>query len=433
MAPLHRPGEVDVASVGDPSLADESPVTLNPFEPGFFADPYGQYAQLREHDPVHFSPLEVWVLFRYEDCFRLLRDPSTSVDIRTELELNAEDRRSRFEVFEELFPDRDPRDSTNMLSADPPDHTRMRKLVSKVFTPRRVDQLRPMVQQLVDTTLDGVESRGEMDLIGELAFPLPFTVISEMLGMPDADRDQLREWSGKMVKLLDPILTKDEVVAAMEAGDHMFGHVGEVIEWKRHHLADDLLSAMITAEEDGDVLTTEELIDNVGLLFVAGHETTVNLIGNGALALLRHRDQLELLRNDPSLDANAVDELLRFDSPVQFSRRILTEEVRIGDHVIEPGRFVMTCLGSANRDASVFGDNAHEVDIRRPSANRLLSFGSGIHHCLGSALARMEAQVALGTLVRRFPDLDLVEEQPNWNGRIVLRGVTDLAVGWSDN
>jgi cytochrome P450 len=309
----------------------------------------------------------------------------------------------------------------------------MRKLVAKVFTPRRVEELRPMVQALVDETLDDVHARREMDLIGELAFPLPFTVISEMLGMPDADRDQLRAWSGSMVKLLDPILTKDEVAAAMEAGDHMFGHVGEVIEWKRHHLADDLLSAMITAEEDGDVLTTEELVDNVGLLFVAGHETTVNLIGNGALALLRNRAQLELLRDDPSLDAPAIDELLRYDSPVQFSRRIVTKELRIGDHVIEPGRFVMTCLGSANRDTAVFGADAHEVDIRRGSASRLLSFGSGIHHCLGASLAKMEAQVALGTVVRRLPGLELVESQPRWNGRIVLRGVTELPVAWSDH
>jgi cytochrome P450 len=409
----------------------ELPVTLNPFEPGFFDDPYAQYAQLREHDPVHFSPLDVWVLFRYDDCFQLLRDPSTSVEIKTELEMNAGARRERIDVFTDLFPDREPRESQSMLFVDPPDHTRMRKLVSKVFTPRRVEGLRPMVQRLVDEHLDAVDPRGTMDLIGELAFPLPFIVISEMLGMPDADRDQLRAWSGKMVKLLDPIITPEEAADAMAAGDLMFGHVGDVIEWKRTHLADDLLSAMITAEEDGDVLTTDELVDNVGLLFVAGHETTVNLIGNGALALLRNRDQLETLRDDPSLDANAIDELLRYDSPVQFSRRIVTHELHIGGQVIEPGRFVMTCLGSANRDAAVFGDDADVVDLRRPSANRLLSFGSGIHHCLGSALAKMEAQVALGTLVRRFPTLELVDESPRWNGRIVLRGVTELPVTWT--
>jgi cytochrome P450 len=287
-----------------------------------------------------------------------------------------------------------------------------------------------MVQHLVDATLDPIADRGRMDLIGELAFPLPFTVISEMLGMPAADRDQLRDWSGKMVKMLDPVLSPDDAREALIAGDHMFSHVGEVIEWKRSHLADDLLSAMITAEEDGDTLTTQELIDNVGLLFVAGHETTVNLIGNGMLALLRHRDQLEAWHGDPSLAGNAVDELLRYDSPVQFSRRIVTKPLSIGDAAIEPGTFVMTCLGSANRDPAVFGDDAATVDLRRPSASRLLSFGSGIHHCLGAALAKMEAQVALGTVVRRFPDVEMATDAVTWNGRIVLRGLAELPLSW---
>jgi cytochrome P450 len=421
---------IAIASPGVSAMSDvtntDAPVMLNPFEPGFFDDPYAQYTRLREQDPVHLSPLELWVLFRYDDCFQLLRDPSTSVASDLTGDDDDEYRRQRLEMFEEVFPGREPQESKSMLFSDPPDHTRMRKLVSKVFTPRRVEELRPMVQQLVDETLEPIAPRGEMDLIAELAFPLPFTVISEMLGMPDADRDQLREWSGKMVKMLDPIMSQDDARDAMIAGEHMFGHVGEVIEWKRDHLADDLLSAMITAEEDGDTLTTQELVDNVGLLFVVGHETTVNLIGNGMLALLRHRDQLERWRSDPSLAAGAVEELLRYDSPVQFSRRIVTQPLRIGDVTIEPGTFVMTCLGSANRDPDVFGVDADTVDITRPSASRLLSFGSGIHHCLGAALAKMEAQVALGTMVARFPDVEVVTESPVWNGRIVLRGVTEL-------
>jgi cytochrome P450 len=405
-------------------------VALNPFEPGYFDDPYAQYAQLREQDPVHFSPLEVWVLFRYDDCFRLLRDPSTSVAADLIGDQDDDYRRQRIEMFEELFPGREPAESKSMLFSDPPDHTRMRKLVAKVFTPRRVEELRPTVQRLVDATLDRIAARGEMDLIGELAFPLPFTVISEMLGMPDADRDQLRDWSGKMVKMLDPIMSPDDAREAMIAGEHMFGHVGDVIEWKRGHLANDLLSAMITAEEDGDTLSTQELIDNVGLLFVAGHETTVNLIGNGMLALLRHRDQLEAWQSDPSLAGNAVDELLRYDSPVQFSRRIVTKPLSVGDATIGPGTFVMTCLGSANRDPETFGADADTVDIRRPSASRLLSFGSGIHHCLGAALAKMEARVALGTVVRRFPDVEMATDAVTWNGRIVLRGLTELPLSW---
>lgn len=402
------------------------PVVFNPFEPGFFDDPYHQYRQLREQDPVHLSPLGLWMLFDYGDCFALLRNPRTSVDLANEHELSTEARAERLRMFQELFPDRSPRESTGILFVDPPDHTRLRSLMSKVFTPRRVEQLRGTVQELVDELLDEVTTEGRMDLIADLAFPLPFTVISEMLGMPEADRLQLREWSHAMVKMLDPILTPEEMRSAVTAAEHMFDHIAEVIRWKRDHLAEDLLSALITAEEDGDVLSSEELTDQVSLLFVAGHETTVNLIGNGVLALLRNRSQLELLQRDHSLDANAVDELLRYDSPVQFSRRITLEEVRFGDRVIEPGRFVMTCLGSANHDPAVFGPDADQLDVRRATAGRHLAFGSGIHHCLGAALARLEGQVAIGTLVRRFPDLDLATDQPRWNNRIVLRGLEEL-------
>jgi cytochrome P450 len=406
-------------------------VVFNPFEPGFADDPYPHYRQLREHDPVHLSPLGVWMLFGYSDCFTLLRDPRASVDPANERELSAAARAERVRMFEELFPDRVLRESTGILFIDPPDHTRLRKLVSKAFTPRRVAQLRPKVQELVDRMLDEVAPLGEMELIADLAFPLPFIVISDMLGMPEADQLQLREWSHTMVKMLDPVLSPEEMRAAVLAAEHMFDHVAEVIAWKRDHLADDLLSALITAEEDGDVLTPEELADQVSLLFLAGHETTVNLIGNGVLALLRNRRQLELLQGDPSVDANAVEELLRYDSPVQFSRRITMGEVRFGGHVIEPGRFVMTCLGAANHDPAVFGPDADQLDLRRPSASRHLSFGSGIHHCLGASLARLEGQVAIGTLVRRFPDLELATDHPRWNGRIVLRGVEELPLTFS--
>jgi cytochrome P450 len=218
---------------------------------------------------------------------------------------------------------------------------------------------------------------------------------------------------------------------AFDAADQMFGHLDEVIAWKRDHLADDLLSALITAEDDGDVLSHQELVDQVNLLFVAGHETTVNLIGNGTLALLRNRDQLESWRDDPSLDAGAVDELLRFDSPVQFSRRITIDEMTIGDRLIEPGRFVMTCLGAANHDPEMFGADADSLDLRRPTANRHLSFGSGIHHCLGAALARLEGQVALGSLIRRLDDIELAVDRPQWNGRIVLRGLDALPLSFA--
>ena len=241
----------------------------------------------------------MWMLFAYEDCFRLLRDPGMSVD---PLVADAVDpgRINRFDEFRKAHPELpEPTPNRGILNIDPPDHTRIRKLMSKVFTPKRVEGLRPEVQGLVDGMLDAVADDGQMDVIADLAFPLPFVVISEMLGMPDADRDLLRDWSHTVVKMLDPILTDDEMLEAIAADGHMVDHCREAIEWKRANPGDDLLTALIHAEDDGQSLTAEELLDQVILLFIAGHETTVNLIGNATLALLRNPDQLELLRDRP--------------------------------------------------------------------------------------------------------------------------------------
>ncbi|MEX0664946.1 MAG: cytochrome P450 [Acidimicrobiia bacterium] len=402
------------------AVADEQ-VFLNPFEPGFFDDPYSQYRRLRELRPVHQSPFGPWTLTRYDDVSRLLRDPSLSVEDRNA----AVDRRA------DLFPgddERQRRGSLAILNLDPPDHTRLRRLVSKAFTPRRVEQLFPRVESLVGGMLDAVEPAGTMDVIADLAFPLPFAVISEMLGLPEGDRDQLRGWSHTLVKTFEPLLTPEEVPELMAASDAMAEHVTEAIEWKRGAPADDLLSAMIAVEEEGDRLSTEELIAQVVLLFVAGHETTVNLIGNGTLALLRHPDQLAALRDDPDLIGNAIEELLRFDSPVQFSRRITLQPLEIDGQHIETGSFVFTMLGAANHDPAHFGEDADELDLRRRDSPHHVSFGGGIHHCLGAVLARAEARVAIGALVRRFPAMALTADSQAWNGRLVLRGLDALPV-----
>ena len=297
---------------------------FNPFEPGFFDDPYPHYAALREQEPVHHSPLGPWMLTRYEDCIRVLRDVTLSVE-----DANATPQPIDPEMAA-IFEGRDERGSRAILNLDPPDHDRLRRLVQKAFTPKTVENLRPEVERLVDEALDTVVARGtgEMDLIADLAFPLPFAVISEMLGMPTERRDDLREWSHALVKTLDPIITVEEAKAAADGSDAMTEHLEQVIAAKRQDPGDDLLSALIAAEDDGDVLDERELLDQVILLYIAGHETTVNLIGNGALALLRHRDQLDRLRADPALAQNAVEELLRFDSPVQFSRRIALPGLR---------------------------------------------------------------------------------------------------------
>ncbi|MFO7591601.1 MAG: cytochrome P450 [Acidimicrobiia bacterium] len=403
----------------------EPELFLNPFEDGFFDDPYAQYRRLRESVPIHESPLGPWTLLRYEDCSRLLRNPTTSVE---ETSLASESERRA--MFAAAGYDRPDRGSLAILNLDPPDHTRIRRLMQKAFTPRRVEALNERVQVLVDEALDRVAPDGQMDVIADLAFPLPFAVISEMLGMPEADRDQLRAWSHTMVRALEPTLTPDDVPELMAASDSMLEHVRRAIEWKRTEPADDLLSALIAVEEEGERLSTEELIAQVILLFIAGHETTVNLIGNGTLALLRNPDQLTLLRNTPDLIGNAVEELLRYDSPVQFTRRIALEPLDLGDGVVvEPGSFVFTILGAANHDPEHFGPDADQLDITRRDAPHHLSFGGGIHHCLGAVLARAEARVAIGTLVARFPGLALASDAtPAWNGRLVLRGLDALPV-----
>jgi cytochrome P450 len=400
----------------------------NPFEPGFHEDPYDQYARIRAAGRTQRSFFDNLLLHRYDDCFGILRRAGTSVE---ETNAKAEMRRA---VPPELLEGRERRGRHAILNLDPPDHTRIRRLVSSAFTIRRIDQLRLRVRELVDELLDDMATRsrdsgGEpVDLMSAFAFPLPFQVITEMLGMPDGDRDQLRDWSHTITRVLEPIVDDDTLRSTMQASDNMNRHVLDAIGWKRQNPADDLLSALIAAEEDGERLTTAELVDQVILLYLAGHETTVNLIGNGTLALLRHRDQLERLAADPDLDANAVDELLRWDSPVQLSRRIVLEDMEVAGEKVGPGDLVMTLLGAANHDPDHWGPTAGRLDLGREGAGAHLSFGSGIHHCLGAALARLEGAEAIGRLVRRFPAMELAADEPDWNGRIILRGLDTLDV-----
>ncbi len=398
---------------------------FNPFTPGFAENPYEQYRIQRESEPIQQTPFGPWIVFNHAESVQLLRDVTLSVDVRKAIEILGEDPRDRAKMRAELFPDKAPREDTSILNIDPPDHTRLRKLVSSVFTPRRVADLAPMIERVVDEHLDAVAGGEQMDLIADLAFPLPFAVISEMLGMPDGDSAQLREWSHALVKILDFTIGPDELVAAVTSGEHLRQHIAEVIEWKRSNLGDDLLSALILAEDNGDVLSDTELLDQVNVLFIAGHETTVNLIGNGTWALLQNRDQFELLRDDPSVEATAIDELLRYDSPVQISRRITLEPIELAGHQIPAGVFVLTSLGSANHDPATFGPSADQLDLRRADAARHLAFGSGTHHCLGASLARLEGTIAITRLIRRVPELQAVGT-PIWNGRLVLRGMDSL-------
>ena len=312
----------------------------------------------------------------------------------------------------------------SLLSLDPPDHTRIRRLVQRAFTPKVIERLRPLVERLVDETLERVASNASIDVIAELAFPLPFTVISRMLGMPDADAGELRSWSHAATKTLDPILTDDDLRAAFFAVENMDAYLTEVIAWKRANPADDLLSALITAEDEGDVLSEESCCPP---WHCCSSPATRPRSTSSATAHSRS-STTGRSSNDcatiPGLDANATDEILRFDSPVQFSGRMLLEDMHFGGHTVPAGSSVMTCLGSANRDPRQWGANADTLDLTREGAALHVSFGGGIHHCLGAALARLEGQIAIPALVRRFPHMELATDPPARNGRIVLRGLT---------
>jgi cytochrome P450 len=397
----------------------------NPFVPGFTDDPYPHYARLRALDPVHQHPMGFWILGRRADVVALLRSKHSVEDRHADATPLRELRQQAF------GPDYERTVARSMLDRDPPDHTRLRRLVSQAFTPRSVEALEPRVTELVDASLDRLERRiaenGRADLVAELAYPLPFTVICELLGMPETDHARLRELAGVMVRSLEPLNDPALLVAIRDADTEMRDRIAQVIEDKRRAPSEDLLTALIHAEDDGDVLSDEELVAQVVLLYVAGHETTVNLIANGALALLRHPDQFALLAAKPDLDANAVEELLRYDSPVQQSRRITLAPYEVGDRVIPIGTFVIASLASANRDESFWGPDADQLRLDRPNARAQVSFGGGPHHCLGAALARLEGRIALGRLVRRFPGLAL-DGEVTWNGRLNLRGPVALWV-----
>jgi len=404
----------------------ETDVAFNPFEPGYFENPYPQFEALRDHDPVHETPFGTYFVTRHADVLRLLRDPSMSVSDEHAAPTPMDDLRT------EVFGDENDLGGRrlSMLDRDPPDHTRLRRLVSRIFTPRRIGELAPRIQELVDGRLDALADAAGGDLIGELAFPLPFDVISEMLGMPDSDRDQVRDWSGTVVRSLEPVVDPEVLKAIAEAGTNLDAMIREVIEWKRRHPDDRLLSMLIEAEDDGDVLDDDELAAQVLLLFVAGHETTVNLIGNGVKALIDHPDELVKLRAEPGLIESAVEEILRYDSPVQMSRRINLSDHELHGTTIPKGTFIVAGLAAANRDPRQFGETAGRLDITRADAREHVAFGGGAHYCLGAALARLEAQTAIGSLVNRFafiePRADAV-----YNGRINLRGLDtyDVALG----
>jgi len=391
---------------------------FDPFDSEQRADPFPAYRVLLEQAPVWWNEkFGEWVFSRYADCEAILRDPRWSSNpehLEHRVELGAMDMRAAMRDV----------DAGVLLFMDPPDHTRLRRLVSQAFTPRSVERLRPRIQELVDGILDEMASEGEVDLMSTLAYPLPVTVICEMLGVPVQDRALFGPWSSDASRLLDGDVDMEVANRGVLAVMQLINYLNDLFEERRRQPRDDLLSALIAAEEAGDKLNEAELRSVVVLLFIAGHETTMNLIGNGTLALLRNPDQLGRLRHGPALDATGVEELLRYDGPVHFTARVATEDLEVGGQRVPKGWQAVTLLAAANRDPARFPD-PDRLDLGRPD-NHHLTFSGGVHYCLGAALARVEGQVAIGSLVRRFPELALADPDPPYRDHVVLRGLQEL-------
>jgi cytochrome P450 len=397
---------------------------FNPLSPEFIRDPYPHYARLRTTDPMHVTPFGAFVASRHAEASLVLRDRRFGKDY-----VDRTIRRYGPKIMEEpVFRSM----SHWMLQQDPPDHTRLRGLVVKAFTARRVEDMRPRIQQVVDQTLDRIQGQGHMDLIEDFAFRLPVTIICDMLGIPEEHREVFYTSSRDGGRLLDPVPLSPAEIEQGNAGNLTAQlYFQQLFELRRKNPGDDLTTQLVQAEEDGSKLSNEELTANIILLFGAGHETTVNLIGNGLLALHRNPDQLALLQANPELITNAIEEFLRYDSSVQMSGRVALEDIDdLGGKRIPKGESVLCLLGSANRDPAVYPDRPDQLDITRQRI-RPLSFGGGIHLCLGAQLARIEAEVAISTLLRRLPGLRLDDpENPEWRPTFVLRGLKRLPASW---
>jgi hypothetical protein len=397
---------------------------FNPLAPEFIRDPYPAYARLRATDPMHLNSFGAFVASRHAEASLVLRDKRFGKDF-----VNRSIKRYGPNIMDEpVFRSM----SHWMLQQDPPDHTRLRGLVVKAFTARRVEDMRPRIQQIVDQTLDAVADRGHMDLIADFAYRLPVTIICDMLGIPEEHREIFHQRSGEGGRLLDPVPLSAADIAEGNAGNMMSQlYFQQLFELRRKNPGDDLTTQLVQAEQDGSKLSNEELTANIILLFGAGHETTVNLIGNGLLALHRNPDQLALLKARPDLISNAIEEFLRYDSSVQMSGRVALEDIEdLGGKKIPKGDTVLCLLGSANRDPEAYPDRPDSLDITRSNV-KPLSFGGGIHHCLGAQLARIEAEIAILTLLRRLPDLRLNDAQnPEWRSTFVLRGLKRLPASW---
>ena len=411
-------------------VSPTGPAGFNLFDnPAFLANPYAFYAMLRSNNPVLRPPIPnhegggVAVLTRFADVETALKDERFSVD-RLKADL--------IQQFRDVIPAdllEGPQAFRSMLTVDAPEHTRLRGLVNKAFTPRMVEELRPRVDALVAECLDLAEEKGGLDVIHDLAEPLPAIVIAELLGVPSEDHREFKRMSSEVINRTQPRFLQPgtgNLEEATRGFEKLRSYMADVVAARRRAPQDDLISAMIAAQEDRDALTEAELISTALLLLIAGHETTTNLIGNGLLALMRNRGEWERLVAEPGLVDNAVEELLRYDSPVQATVRVTSEDVAIGGEPLRKGALAICLIGAANRDPEEFED-PDRLDVARTGV-RHLSFGWGPHFCLGAGLARLEGRTAFRQLTHRFPDLELTTDDVSYRPNPFLRGLEKLEV-----
>lgn len=394
--------------------------------PAFLLNPYPMYAALSASDPVMWSPavfgIGAWIVTSHAACAQILRSRHFGKEGEKVISPEVLSRipQERPELVE--------RRRNNMLFRDPPNHTRLRGLVSQAFTPRTIEQLRAHITELVEKLIDGMIEKGSTaDLLNDFAFPLPVIVIAELLGVPAADRDSFKTWSSLMIQGLNPSATRDDVDKALTAIDGLDAYITQIIDERRQKPRGDLISELVRVQSEGDRLSSAEMSATCRLLLTAGHETTVNLIGNGMLALLQNPEQKQKLAADPQLMPGAIEEILRYDSPVQMTMRFTYEDTEVAGRTLKRGQPVALLIGAANRDAAQFPEPTR-LDICRENANTHLSFALGSHYCLGAALARLEGALAISTLLRRLPNLALTDTALTYRKNFVLRGLSSLPV-----
>ena len=407
---------------------EQKSTAFDPFEAGFTEWPYDQYARLRQHDPVHHSDLmQAWMLTRYDDVHRVLKDPgmSTVIDNATPTPNTRMEIERRTEIGYESNP---------LPLLDGPDHSRVRKMIAPTFRRGSVTDLRATIERHVDDLIARIVERdgpsGEFDLVADLAYPMPVRVICELMGIPDEDGDEFRRWVQLVAMGLDPIIDADAREASLTGGEEMRDYLRAQVRAKQASATDDLTSALVHYEEGGDRLDADELIAQLQTLYIAGHEPATAVLGNGMRGLLTQPAEFDRLWSDPKLVPGAVLELLRYDGPNQFVRRIATEALELGGRTIEPGDVLYVGVGAANHDPAHWGEDADRLRVERADASQHLQFGGGVHHCLGAHLARVQAEVALTALLTRLPDLRL-DGEIEWSGRMTLRSVAQVPVAWA--